>query len=248
MKKLVVVIEGRKSGKPYFCRNLRRFFFHESLWRIVEKWRDFLRVEWWKDCGVETKNLWRNPWKSGRCRQRFPQPVETPLHSPPQEIPQRQKAHPGNLLRRRNFFSTWVSTACGKRCGKPEILWRGGGKLGFSKKSHVSTGNARQKKAGEKKKALRNCFLIRLLQLSAAGERFLGGEEPPKSLSADSEIPCARTFGRTEKGTKSDSFLRGANKTAPRVKPERKGLIFAMSRWNIANGFPAAQKTACNPL
>ena len=32
---------------------------------------------------------------------------------------------------------------------------------------------------------------IRLLQLSAAGERFSGGEEPPESLSADSEIPCA---------------------------------------------------------
>ena len=57
--------------------------------------------------------------------------------------------------------------------------------------------------------------------------------------------PC---FWRAEKGTKSDSFLRGANKTAPRVKPERKGLIFAMSRWEIANGFPAAQKTACNLL
>jgi len=32
---------------------------------------------------------------------------------------------------------------------------------------------------------------IRLLQLSTAGERFSGGEEPPESLSADSEIPCA---------------------------------------------------------
>ena len=32
---------------------------------------------------------------------------------------------------------------------------------------------------------------IRLLQLSTAGERFSEGEEPPESLSADSEIPCA---------------------------------------------------------
>ena len=31
----------------------------------------------------------------------------------------------------------------------------------------------------------------RLLQLSAAGGRFSGGEEPPESLSADSETPCA---------------------------------------------------------
>ncbi|MEE1396511.1 MAG: hypothetical protein U0L99_00730 [Ruminococcus sp.] len=32
---------------------------------------------------------------------------------------------------------------------------------------------------------------IRLRQLSAAGEVFLEGEEPSKSLSADSEILCA---------------------------------------------------------
>ncbi len=48
----------------------------------MEKWRDFLRVEWWKDCGVETKNLWRNPWKirqmpaavSTACGNAFAQP------------------------------------------------------------------------------------------------------------------------------------------------------------------------------
>ncbi len=42
--------------------------------------------------------------------------------------------------------------------------------------------------------------LVRLLQLSAAGERFLGGEEPPKSLSADSEIPCAMLLAHGEGG------------------------------------------------
>ena len=40
----------------------------------------------------------------------------------------------------------------------------------------------------------------RLLQLSAAGERFLGGEEPPESLSADSEIPCAMLLAHGEGG------------------------------------------------
>ena len=40
----------------------------------------------------------------------------------------------------------------------------------------------------------------RLLQLSAAGGRFSGGEEPPESLSADSEIPCAMLPARGEGG------------------------------------------------
>ena len=42
--------------------------------------------------------------------------------------------------------------------------------------------------------------LVRLLQLSAAGERFSGGEEPPESLSADSEIPCAMLLAHGEGG------------------------------------------------
>ena len=41
---------------------------------------------------------------------------------------------------------------------------------------------------------------IRLFQLSAAGERFSGGEEPPESLSADSEIPCAMLLAHGEGG------------------------------------------------
>ena len=46
----------------------------------------------------------------------------------------------------------------------------------------------------------------RLLQLSAAGEVFLEGEQPSESLSADSEIP-APCFWRTGKvGEKSEAF------------------------------------------
>ena len=75
---------------------------------------------------------------------------------------------------------------------------------------------------------------VRLLQLSAAGEVFLEGTCPlsRRPQTAKSPAPC---FWRTEKGTKSGSFLRGANKTAPRVKPERKSKIFARSRWDVAN-------------
>ncbi len=42
--------------------------------------------------------------------------------------------------------------------------------------------------------------LVRLIQLSTVGERFLGGEEPPESLSADSEIPCAILLAHGEGG------------------------------------------------
>ena len=48
-----------------------------------------------------------------------------------------------------------------------------------------------------------------------AKQTLLEGKEPPKSPSADGEIPCARTIGRTEKvGEKSDSFSR-AERTRP---------------------------------
>ena len=59
----------------------------------------------------------------------------------------------------------------------------------------------------------------RLIRQAAPAERswrgVLRGHVPSKSLSADSEIPCALAFGRTEKvGEKSDSFSR-AERTRP---------------------------------
>lgn len=64
MKKLVAVIEGQEKWKAVFLPESVEIFLPRTLCgEIVEKWRDFLQVEWWKDCGVETKNLWRNPWK-----------------------------------------------------------------------------------------------------------------------------------------------------------------------------------------
>ncbi len=75
----------------------------------------------------------------------------------------------------------------------------------------------------------------RLLQLSAAGEVFLEGEQPSESLSADSEIP-APCFWRTGKvGEKSDSFSR-----AERTRPLRPCVPLAVSRfWKRSGGtFP----------
>lgn len=126
------------------------------------------------------------------------------------------------------FFSPHgFSTACGKRCGKPEIFC---GEAVESQDFQIS-----------KNLTAQSAYAQMQNRLSQRARSLLSRCPQTAKLSA----PC---FWRAEKGTKSDSFLRGANKTAPRVKPERKGLIFAMSRWNIANGFPAAQKTACNPL
>ena len=176
MKKLVAVIEGQEKWKAVFLPESAEIFLPRTLCgEIVEKWRDFLRVEWWKDCGVETKNLWRNPWKirqmpaavSTACGNAFAQP-STGNSTAPEDAS-------GKSLAAANFFSTWVFHSLWKTVWKTgSFLWRSGGKPGFSKKSHVSTGNARQKKAGEKKKALRNRFPIRLLQLSSTGAAFSG--------------------------------------------------------------------------
>lgn len=58
------------------------------------------------------------------------------------------------------FFSTWVFHSLWKTVWKTgNFLWRGGGKPGFSKKSHVSTGNARQKKRERKRK---RCGIVSL--------------------------------------------------------------------------------------
>ena len=64
----------------------------------------------------------------------------------------------------------------------------------------------------------------------------LRGHVPSKSLSADSEIPCALAFGRTEKvGEKSDSFSR-----AERTRPLRPCVPLAVLRfWKHSGGmFP----------
>ena len=67
----------------------------------------------------------------------------------------------------------------------------------------------------QKRNDFRTVAPKRLLQLSAADEVFSEGEQPSESLSADSEILCAHTSGRTEQvGEKSDSFSR-AERTRP---------------------------------
>lgn len=58
-----------------------------------------------------------------------------------------------------------------------------------------------------------SAFLIRLLQLSAAGEVFLEGTCPLSRCPQTAKLP-APCFWRTEKGEKSDSFSR-AERTRP---------------------------------
>ena len=91
------------------------------------------------------------------------------------------------------------------------------------------------KRVVRKQNSFRTVCPKRLLQLSAAGEVFLEGEQPSESLSADSEIP-APCFWRTGKvGEKSDSFSR-----AERTRPLRPCVPLAVSRfWKRSGGtFP----------
>ena len=84
------------------------------------------------------------------------------------------------------------------------------------------------KRVVRKQNSFRTVCPKRLLQLSAAGEVFLEGEQPSESLSADSEIP-APCFWRTGK-------VGGANKTAPPLCPACCFLILETFRWNVSNG------------
>ena len=68
------------------------------------------------------------------------------------------------------FSPHGFSTACGKRCGKPEIFCGEAVESQDFQRNPTFPQETPDRKAGEKKKALRNRFLIRLLQLSAAGE------------------------------------------------------------------------------
>ena len=83
-------------------------------------------------------------------------------------------------------------------------------------------------------------FQNRCPEKAAPAERswrgVLRGHVPSKSLSADSETPCALAFGRTEKvGEKSDSFSR-----AERTRPLRPCVPLAVLRfWKHSGGmFP----------
>ena len=200
------------------------------------------------------------------------------------------------------FSPHGFSTACGKRCGKPEIFCGEAVESQDFQRNPTFPQETPDRKSGREKGSVVELFLYQAAPAERSWRDFracfasvrthlacifseIFQENTRKStkdflrfsfhlsknLTAQSAYAqmqnrlsqrarsllsrCPQTaklsalcFWRAEKGTKSDSFLRGANKTAPRVKPERKGLIFAMSRWDIANGFPAAQKTACNPL
>ena len=89
-----------------------------------------------------------------------------------------------------------------KSIGSAGAVWNHSGafyriaKISYS----AETGGHYTKSIVQKREDLRTVSPKRLLQLSAAGERFSGGEEPPESLSADSEIPCAMLLAQVEGG------------------------------------------------
>ena len=78
----------------------------------------------------------------------------------------------------------------------------------------VLCGGGCNKKHRTKTERFQNCYLIRLLQLSAAGEVFLEGTCPLSRCPQTAKFP-APCFWRTGKvGEKSDSFSR-AERTRP---------------------------------
>ncbi len=176
MKKLVAVIEGQEKWKAVFLPESAEIFLPRTLCgEIVEKWRDFLRVEWWKDCGVETKNLWRNPWKirqmpaavSTACGNAFAQPSTGDSTA--------AEDASGKSLAAANFFlhigfPQLVENGVENRKFSVEKRW----KARIFKEIPRFHRKRQTEKAGEKKKALRNRFPIRLLQLSSTGAAFSG--------------------------------------------------------------------------
>ena len=80
----------------------------------------------------------------------------------------------------------------------------------FCEKQSVSCGN---------KNSFRTVCPKRLLQLSAAGEVFLEGEQPSESLSADSEIPVPILLGTRKRWVRKATAFRG------RSEQDRSALV-----------------------
>ena len=111
-----------------------------------------------------------------------------------------------------------IFSFCGVRCGEGNTVRR----VLFCLGTHRAETEQFQNRCPEK---------------AAPAERswrgVLRGHVPSKSLSADSETPCALAFGRTEKvGEKSDSFSR-----AERTRPLRPCVPLAVLRfWKHSGG------------
>ena len=107
----------------------------------------------------------------------------------------------------RIFSPHGFSTACGKRCGKPEIFCgEAVESQDFRRNPTFPQETPDRKKAGEKKGALRNRFPIRLLQLSAAGEVFLEGTCPLSRCPQTAKLSAPVLLGARRKGQKAIAF------------------------------------------
>ena len=217
MKKLVAVIEGQEKWKAVFLPESAEIFLPRTLCgEIVEKWRDFLRVEWWKDCGVETKNLWRNPWKirqmpaavSTACGNAFAQ-ASTGDSTAAEDASGKSLAAAKFFLHM--GFPQLVENGVENRKFSVERRW----KARIFKEIPRFHRKCQTEKSGREKESVVEPFFHQAAPAERSWRGVLRGHVPSKSLSADSETLCARTFGRTEQvGEKSDSFSR-AERTRP---------------------------------
>ena len=178
----------------------------------MEKWRDFWRVEWWKDCGVETKNLWRNPWKirqmpaavSTACGNAFAQPSTGDSTAAEDAF--------GKFLAAANFFlhmgfPQLVENGVENRRFSVERRW----KARIFKEIPRFHRKRQTEKSGREKESVAEPFSHKA---APAGEVFLEGTCPLSRCPQTAKFP-APCFWRTGKvGEKSDSFSR-AERTRP---------------------------------
>ena len=138
-------------------------------------------------------------WFESCCRYHFGPLVKRLRHRPFTAESWVQFPYGSPDLNARKHKLSGIFSFCGVRCGERTrcavsfFVWE---RIG--RKQNALSGCT--KSIVQEQNDSRTVAPKRLLQLSAAGGRFSGGEEPPESLSADSEIPCAMLLARGEGG------------------------------------------------
>ena len=216
---------GEFSSTNPLWRNrgeVERFFaggMVERLWsgneKLVEK-----SVENLADAGSGFHSLWK----------RLCTALHRRFHSGRRRI--REISCGGGIFSPHGF-----STACGKRCGKPEIFCGEVVESQDFRRNPTFPQETPDRKAGEKKGALRNRFLIRLLQLSAAGEVFLEGTCPLSRCPQTAKLSAPVLLGARSRWVRKATAFRGRSEQDRSALCPVCGIVgLETFRWNVSNG------------
>ena len=96
----------------------------------------------------------------------------------------------------RIFSPHGFSTACGKRCGKPEIFCGEAVESQDFQRNPTFPQETPDRKSGREKESVAEPFPHQAAPAERSWRGVLRGHVPSKSLSADSEIPCAMLLAR----------------------------------------------------